>query len=298
MSAPEGVRATALLTAYARAQESARPDRLFDDPLARLFVAEATAFTGDGLPRVGMAREHDGSPVWQAVSSYFSGRVPFYDEHVLRAVRAGARQLVLLGANLDTRAYRLGLPEDTTVFELDSSSVLEFKRAVLTRHGARPTCRRVPVPAALRAGWPEDLLGAGFAPEEPVVWLAEGLLAYFTTADSDQLLAGISKHSRGPAWLVSDYPQGPVDPQLIITCATDEAERMSAMMMADLVRRGPDVTPEKWVGRHGWTAEVTDLTAQLRHHGRPFPNAFADATTHPVPVWLFSATRDAGPLTG
>ena len=45
---------------------------------------------------------------------YAVGRVTlrtlFFDDHVLAAVRAGARQVVLLGAGMDCRAWRLDLP--------------------------------------------------------------------------------------------------------------------------------------------------------------------------------------------
>ena len=44
---------------------------------------------------------------------YAVGRVTlrtlFFDDHVLSAVRAGARQVVLLGAGMDCRAWRLDL---------------------------------------------------------------------------------------------------------------------------------------------------------------------------------------------
>lgn len=290
VTAPEGVRATALLTAYARAQESARPDRLFDDPWARLFVAEATAFSGAGLPRIGMARDDKVSPLWQAFSSYFAVRTPYYDERILRAVAAGARQVVLVAASMDTRAYRLALPADTTVFELDNASVLAFKDAVLTRHHARTSCRRVPIPVDLRADWSADLRAAGFRPGAPTVWVAEGLLMYFTTEDSDQLLTAVTAQSPGPAWLLTEYPDRLVDEETMTSRATDEAERVSAMMMANLVRRGPDTEPAQWVAREGWQAEVSDIAGELRRRGRPVPGVFDDAADR-VGVWLVSATR-------
>lgn len=292
-TAPEGVRATALLTAYARAQESARPDRLFDDPWARHFVTEATAFTGEGLPRIGMARDDVVSPLWgQGFGAYFATRTPFYDEHLLRATAEGARQVVLLGASMDTRAYRLPLPADTTVFELDNASVLSFKDGVLARRGAQPVCRRRTVPVELRGDWSGDLAEAGFRPGEPVVWIAEGLLMYFTTEDSDTLLAAITGQSQGPATLLTEYPARMVDEETMTSRATDEAERVSAMMMANLVRPGPgpETDPAEWLGRHGWRAEVTDVAAEMRRLGRPVPDVFDNAPDR-VPVWLISATR-------
>jgi len=60
---------------------------------------------------------------------------------VLRAVEDGCRQVVLVAAGLDSRAFRLGLPKDATVFELDQAAVLDFKQAVLDEHEVVPTCK-------------------------------------------------------------------------------------------------------------------------------------------------------------
>jgi O-methyltransferase involved in polyketide biosynthesis len=37
---------------------------------------------------------------------YFCERTPFYDQHILRAVKDGCRQVVLVAAGLDSRAFR------------------------------------------------------------------------------------------------------------------------------------------------------------------------------------------------
>jgi methyltransferase (TIGR00027 family) len=130
--------------------------------------------------------------LWNAFRFYFCERTPFYDQHVLRAVEGGCRQVVLVAAGLDSRAFRLGLPEDATVFELDQAAVLDFKQAVLDQHGVVPTCDRVPVPVDLRVGWPPSLLAAGFDGTLPTLWITEGLLMYLSSSDAGQLLARIT----------------------------------------------------------------------------------------------------------
>ena len=45
------------------------------------------------------------------------------------------RQIVILAAGLDSRAYRLDWPAGTTIFELDRPQVLDFKREVLADQG-------------------------------------------------------------------------------------------------------------------------------------------------------------------
>src|ERR1700753_2808521 len=104
MSQPlAGVARTALGVAAVRAHESARPDRLFDDPFAAAFVAALP----DGLP----ARPERPTDAQRHIAAAFAAhaiiRTRFYDESLLAA---GTRQVVLLAAGLDTRAFRLAWP--------------------------------------------------------------------------------------------------------------------------------------------------------------------------------------------
>ncbi len=80
---------------------------------------------------------------------YFGLRTRVLDDFVLRSTAAGARQVVLLGAGLDTRAFRLDLPSDCVVFEIDRAGVLAFKEQVLTGLSAAAEVKRRP-----RAGRP------------------------------------------------------------------------------------------------------------------------------------------------
>jgi O-methyltransferase involved in polyketide biosynthesis len=83
---PEGVGWTALLTAYGRAQDSREAAKLFDDPLAPLFlaaIADAGVSNGGKLPRLGPAVDDGSSALWNAFRFYFCARTPFYDQRVL-----------------------------------------------------------------------------------------------------------------------------------------------------------------------------------------------------------------------
>jgi hypothetical protein len=63
-------------------------------------------------------------------------RTRFIDDWVLGAARQGLRQVVLVAAGLDTRAYRLEWPVGTAVYELDLPPVFVFKDSVLAEVGA------------------------------------------------------------------------------------------------------------------------------------------------------------------
>jgi methyltransferase (TIGR00027 family) len=156
---------TAHWIAAVRARESARPDRLFDDPFAARLAGER------GVKMMGASERASGGE-----NAFIPVRVRWFDDAVIRAVGQGLRQVVLLGAGLDTRPYRLDLPDDLDWYELDRPEIFETKRPVLD--GAVPRCRRWTVPADLAGDWAAALSAAGLRADRPTLWLAEGLLFY------------------------------------------------------------------------------------------------------------------------
>jgi methyltransferase (TIGR00027 family) len=97
---------------------------------------------------------------------------------------------VILAAGLDSRAYRLGWPADTIVYEIDMPAVLEYGTATLDAHGAQPTTRRE-VPVDLRHDWPNTLRDSGFDPNQPTAWPAEGLLPFLPGPAQEAMFAAI-----------------------------------------------------------------------------------------------------------
>ncbi len=154
---------TARWTAMARAKETERPDRLFNDPwAAKLAGPEGEAW----------AAQQTGSPFSTAPMVI---RTRFFDDFLLQAAEQDQiRQIVMLGAGLDTRAFRLDWPENTHVFELDQPAVLDYKEQVLRSAGAQPACYRHAVAIDLTGPWEEALLHSNFDPQQPSGWLAEG----------------------------------------------------------------------------------------------------------------------------
>jgi len=187
-----GIGVTALLVAAARAIETHRHDRLAQDPYAEHFVRAAPASAGWPV-RIHQAPDGDANPLWGRFARYFGLRTRVLDDFLLQAVRAGARQVVLLGAGLDARAYRLDWPDGCVIFEIDRGGVLAFKHQVLDGLAATPTAARVPIPIDLRADWVRALTAAGFDPTAPSAWLAEGLLFYLPAAAETQLIDAVDR---------------------------------------------------------------------------------------------------------
>ncbi|MFD8323541.1 SAM-dependent methyltransferase [Kitasatospora purpeofusca] len=170
-----GVGRTALLVAHARALEARRPDPLAVDPYAEHFVRAAPGCAD--WPR-DPAEVAPDDPVWERLAAYFALRTRVLDAHLLDAARAGTRQVVLLGAGLDSRAHRLPWPSGTTVWELDRPEVLAFKQHVLDGLSAAPRAERRTVAVDLTTDWSGALRRSGLDLARPTAWLAEGLFLY------------------------------------------------------------------------------------------------------------------------
>ncbi|GAA5001458.1 SAM-dependent methyltransferase [Actinopolymorpha pittospori] len=159
------VTSTANWIAAVRARETRRHDRLFADPLAEALAGEHGAAM--------MARSEQASG---GENRFIPVRVRWFDDATAAATAAGIRQVVLLGAGLDTRPYRLDLPADVDWYELDRPEILAHKDPVLAT--TVPHCRRHTVAADLAGDWGTPLRASGFDSTRCTLWLAEGLFFY------------------------------------------------------------------------------------------------------------------------
>lgn len=119
-------------------------------------------------------------------------------------------QVVVLGAGMDTRAWRsdLKLPPGTSWFEIDKEDVLAAKQKAMRQLGASFNSEQLQSEHPLRAGryaalaadldergWSKALLEKGFDPGQPTVWLAEGLLMYLQPATVGVMLREMAEAS-------------------------------------------------------------------------------------------------------
>jgi len=163
---------TGRMCAASRWEETNRPDSLFQDRLARKLAGQEGMASPMGawilVPRT---RFGDDFLQWH------------YDE-------GGCRQLVLLGAGMDARAWRLTHMPELRVFEVDQQTTFDVKEP-LVRGEALTVHSREVVGTEFngdRKRWAEDLLAKGFDTSVPTVWLLEGLLMYLSMDDSRALM--------------------------------------------------------------------------------------------------------------
>ncbi|MDT0270536.1 class I SAM-dependent methyltransferase [Streptomyces sp. DSM 44915] len=269
-----GVGLTALLVAAARAIETHRHDSLARDVYAEHFVRAAPACAAWPV-RIQQVPDGDGNPLWGRFARYFGLRTRVLDDFLLRSVGAGARQVVLLGAGLDTRAFRLDWPSDRVVFEIDRAGVLAFKQQVLADLPATPKVARVTVPVDLRGDWVTALTAAGFDPTEPSVWLAEGLLFYLPSTAETRLIETVDALTTAGSALAFEVK---LEKDLLAyrDSATYTATRAQiGIDLLALFDRGPRPDSVGALTARGWSTRTHTPFEFTRRHGRgplPEPN--------------------------
>jgi len=192
---------TALTAAAARAAHPLvdQPPHIFTDQLAeRLLGQQAGEF-------IGYHRAHGGHPVLSAARTQATCRSRYTEDRLAEAAARGITQYVILGAGLDSFAYRRSTPSSLQVFEVDHPATQEWKRGQLTRAGIPIPDGTAFVPADFEHGQlAARLCGAGFDPARPalVSWL--GVTMYLTQPAISQTLAELGTFAPGTE-LITDY---------------------------------------------------------------------------------------------
>jgi methyltransferase (TIGR00027 family) len=188
---------TALGAAIHRAAHQVQEGgRVLADPLAlRILGAGAEA----AVHAAGL------DPARGRLRLFVAFRSRFAEDALKRAFDGGVRQLVVLGAGLDTYAYRNPLGEALRMFEVDHPATQAWKLRRLAEAG-------IPVPANLahvpvdfeRADLAEALAGAGFDPAWPAFFSWLGVVPYLTGEAVFSTLGWIASLPGG-AQVVFDY---------------------------------------------------------------------------------------------
>lgn len=204
---------TAQHVALFRALESVRRGpRLFTDPYAasslgtgyRLAVALARR---TGLTNVLERRIDTSWPAGPRASAVVRTRL--IDDLVRDAFAHGARQLVLLGAGYDSRAFRLEAARNATVFEVDHPATQTVKRELVTAWNRTTTGRPREnihfVPADLmHQDLGEVLRGAGLR-DDPAVVVWEGVTNYLDAPSVHTTLTALASTTAPGSRIVFTY---------------------------------------------------------------------------------------------
>jgi methyltransferase (TIGR00027 family) len=190
---------TALSAARRRAEHQVL-DRaaLFEDPLA-------LPIAGFESPDEVVEAAPD-DPASARLRWFLAARSRYAEERAIAAVKTGARQVVVLGAGLDTFGYRWRPPPGVLLFEVDHPITQGWKRRRLAEIGVHEPDRLRYVPVDLEH---EDLAtalrqaGIDGRRRSVVLWL--GVLPYLTLEAVAGTLTALGR--LGPVELVLDYAE-------------------------------------------------------------------------------------------
>jgi methyltransferase (TIGR00027 family) len=192
--APRSPSQTALLTAAARALHRLEPPPwILDDSLA--FGLAGT----DGMALADRAREELSPEEMFSFCRWVCVRARVADDAVERAVGSGVRQYVILGAGLDSFAYRReDLMARLRVFEVDHPASQAWKRRRLQEIGMAEPPGLVFAPIDFERQTLEDgLRAAGFDFDERAVLSWIGVTMYLTREAISATLVSVSRCASG-----------------------------------------------------------------------------------------------------
>jgi methyltransferase (TIGR00027 family) len=177
----------------------------FADPTALALLPEEDRARVERL-RTGAppssVRERVDRPMLELRAKMMVARTVAIDDAIREAA---APQLVLLGAGLDGRAWRMPELRDATVFEVDHPDSQRVKRERAS--ALAPVARAIHfVPVDFARDRLEDALAAaGHDPARPTTWIWEGVVMYLTRADVEATLDVIARRSCPGSRLVVLY---------------------------------------------------------------------------------------------
>ena len=159
---------------------------LFDDPLA--------------FPILGADRDEvlAGAPPTSRLRMFIALRHRLAEQTLAAAYEHGTRQCVVLGAGLDTIAYRNAHP-DLRVFEVDHPATQAWKRARLAEAGIAEAATYVGVDFE-RDDLTSRLVEDGFDATRPAVFVWLGVVPYLTREAVAVTLGALAGGPRAPRW--------------------------------------------------------------------------------------------------
>jgi methyltransferase (TIGR00027 family) len=172
---------------------------LFEDPLAWAILSDEAR----ERIRAGIQEENQ-NPWARGLRAFVAVRSRFAEEEVGRAVALGVRQVVVLGAGLDTFAYR-NPHSGLRVFEVDHPATQAWKCERLREGGiAIPESVRFTPVDFERDTLAHGLAAAGFCDAEPAFFSWLGVAPYLTR-DAARATLGFISRLRPGSGVVFDY---------------------------------------------------------------------------------------------
>jgi methyltransferase (TIGR00027 family) len=206
---------TAAFNAAFRAAESAKAShvRLIDDPYARHFLpTDLRLLVGiSRLPFAGPALERVVDARWPGLRSSLIARTRLIDDWLSDAVGPQIRQIVVLGAGYDSRAWRLPFLAPVRIYEVDHPATSGAKQRRLARMGADLSHMRFVSVDFGRQTVEEGLTETDFEPSSAAVVLWDGVSNYLERQAVDAIVGWVGGLAPGGHFIFTYVHSGVFD---------------------------------------------------------------------------------------
>jgi methyltransferase (TIGR00027 family) len=190
--------------ALLRAIEASKPEaeRICYDPYARALIPGGMSFALSKWVVVSGLYER----MAPGATAFVVGRERYIDDFLKASLDEGLDQIVILGAGLDTRAYRIAAIERTRVFEVDHPATQQVKLErlikVIDPLPAHVTFVAVDFDTQALG---ERLLARGYDEQAKTLFIWQGVTYFLTAEGVDSTLAFIAHHSGPGSTVIFDY---------------------------------------------------------------------------------------------
>ena len=205
---PKSSSRSAEIVAAWRAIARHDPDERVRNPdyLAEKFISPGF------LETIGLSSDFELSRKWikrKGVFTYYyvNARTHHIDSLLRKVASEGVKQVVILGAGYDSRAYRFRkIFPDLKFFEVDLPATQAQKKERLTEIFGSPPDRVAYAPMDFNTQRLEDVLKeAGYDPTRKALFIWEGVTYFITEEGVDGTLRFIAQHSAPGSSVVFDY---------------------------------------------------------------------------------------------
>ena len=179
----ENVSGTAFVVAEFRAEENLESTPLYRDPIVELFLNDETR---QAARRV--------ASTFPEVKEMVKVRTKYFDDTLQIQLDSHFKQVVILGAGLDTRAVRKRR-STVTYFEIDDEATLKLKEGCYRQQGLAVNVKFIPG-NYVTDGMIGMLALNGFDFDLPTYFIWEGNTMYLTPGSTQQILTAIRRHMK------------------------------------------------------------------------------------------------------
>jgi methyltransferase (TIGR00027 family) len=242
-----GISRTCIYTAAGRAVGSREPDPLARNPdyLAEKLLGDSSMLVLDHPAVHALRLDYDQAMQEIEVVNIvrvMTIRTRFIDEALERGVRGGATQVVILGAGLDSHAYRCReLLANVKVFEVDRPATQAFKRQRVAEAIGDPPPNLTYVPIDFQHdNLLEVLKRHGYDPAQQTFFIMEGVTMYVPEASARDTLRFVAAHPRGSGIVFDFVYRAMIDMIAAIDLTTvPEAAKAFVQRFLDLIKDEP-----------------------------------------------------------